>query len=173
MFYMKFRHLILFLFFFTTLIHSSSNNLYLELFGPGVWGSINYERNVKENLYIRAGVGFPIKIEESSLEVNSKLEISPIIIGANYLRGNKFKFDVGAGLGLWFMDFEGSTSLDLGDLDINSSGTFPLLFATLGLRYQNPNVRLNFKSGLSFIMINIDDSPGYLPSLYIGSGFQF
>jgi len=170
---MKFRHLILFLFFFTTLIHSKSNNLYLELFGPGVLGSINYERNVKENLYIRSGIGAPIIIEESSLAGDSKLEISSIIIGVNYLRGNKFKFDVGTGAGFWFMDFEGSSSLDLGNLDINSSGTFPLLFATLGFRYQNPNVRLNFKSGLSFIMINIDDTSGILPSIYIGSGFQF
>ncbi|MDB4859324.1 hypothetical protein OAH62_00415 [Candidatus Marinimicrobia bacterium] len=168
---MKFRYIILFL--FTSLMQSNSNNLYLELFGPSIQGSINYERTVKENFIIRVGAGIPLIIEESSILINNKLEILPIIIGANYLRGNKFKLDVGGGAAFWMMDYEGDFSIDLGGLDLSSDGNYLVPYTSLGLRYQKQDAGFNLRLGLSILVINIDDTSGTLPILYLGSGFSF
>ena len=153
-------------------MQSNSNNLYLELLGPSIRGSINYERTVKENLLIRVGAGIPLIIEESSLLINNKLEILPIIIGANYLRGNKFKLDVEGGVAFWMMDYEGNSSLDLGGLDFSSDGNYLLPYTSLGFRYQKQDAGFNLRLGLSILIINIDDTSGALPILYLGSGFS-
>ena len=167
---MKLRYVILFL--FVSLMQSSSNNLYLELLGPAVRGSINYERAVKENWFVRAGVGIPMKFNESLIFYEHKLEILPIVVGANYLRGNKFKLDLGVGAAFWMMDYEGNTSIDIGGLDFNSDGNYLLPYTSLGIRYQKSDARFDLRSGLSILVINIEDTSGTLPFLYLGIGFK-
>tara|TARA_X000001036_G_C20574552_1_gene764097 strand:- start:39 stop:551 length:513 start_codon:yes stop_codon:yes gene_type:complete len=170
---MRFKYLILFLFTFISFIQTKSNNIYLELFGPTVLGSINYEKSINNRLLIRAGFGLPVSYEKSSYVGDAKLRISPILIGVNYLRGNKIKLDLGGGFALWSMNYEGDIPIDLDGIDINTDGSFPVPFITLGSRYQNLEKIFNLKFGLSIMLLEFEDTSGVLPNFYLGSGFLF
>ena len=80
------------IFIICSLIQTQSNHIYLELFGPGILGSINYERNINDKLFFRAGLG-GFSISETSLVGSGELKITPIILGVDYLIGNNYVFN--------------------------------------------------------------------------------
>ena len=156
-----------------SLIQTQSNHIYLELFGPGILGSINYERNVNDKLFFRAGLGGFSISSTSSTGNSGELKITPIILGVDYLIGNKFKFDIGGGLSYWMMDFKGNVAQEIGDINFSEGGNFPLLYFNLGARYQPIEEGVSFKVGVSFTKIKIKDSSGTLPGPYLGIGYCF
>ena len=154
-------------------IFNQSNHIYLELFGPGLQGSINYEKSINEKLFFRSGLGIPLKVSEYNQFGTSEIKITPIVVGLNHLRGNKFKFDISAGISFWMIDFQGSLAQDIGGLEFDSDGNYPLLYTTIGFRYQNIERRFTFKGGISATNIKVEETSGIIPSIYIGSGYIF
>ena len=71
-------------------ILSSKNNIYAEFGGAGYTRTINYDRKLNNNYYLRIGYGF------NNTDKNGTLHFYPI--GASYLV-NKEDYDIEVGLG--------------------------------------------------------------------------
>tara|TARA_Y100000768_G_C23602274_1_gene506586 strand:- start:45 stop:548 length:504 start_codon:yes stop_codon:yes gene_type:complete len=157
----------------TSFLCTQSNHIYLELLGPGLVGSVNYEKSINDKLFVRGGIGIPLKVSESSFSGTSEIKVTPIIFGFNYLRGNNFKFDASAGVSLWMIDFKGSTPQDIGGLEFDSEGSYPLLYTSFGFRYQKPAGGITLKAGLSATNIVVEETSGMIPAIYFGGGYSF
>ena len=67
----------------STQLFSQNNHVYVELLGPGLMASINYERNIDNNIFVRAGYGnFSVESTASDYmsSYTSKTTINPLII---------------------------------------------------------------------------------------------
>ena len=166
-----------------TTMFAQMHNIYGEAFGPGLLGSINYERMLIEdkNIFLRAGYG-GFTVETSGLSIDpetndfvnltSSLSINPIILGVTKLWGNKWRLEAGGGVSLWMVTIEGSASNSVGSIDITEDGMIPSLYTTLGVRYQNPEGGLNLKLGLSPTIL-FGDLSGTIPFPHLSLGYSF
>ena len=152
-------------------ISAQNNSLYFELLGPGLTSSFNFERSVYNNISLRVGIGnFTLAGDDSFGE----LSITPIIVGANYMRGRKWRIEAGLGISYWLMAIDGL--VDFSDFDFNESAQENIInyYINLGLRYQNPKGGIMFKFGLSpTIISSFDGQSGMIPLPYLSMGYSF
>ena len=179
---MKNKNIIFFSLLITSQIFAQSNHIYLGGLGAGLGVSINYERQLSENgnLFLRGGYGM-FSAENTSIEPSgnglglytTKVSINPVIMGIHYLKGNKFKLDLGLGMSYWMISVEGDGSGALGGFDFGTEGSYANFYATIGLRYQNPDGGLTFGLGLSPTQISVENETGTLPLPHFNLGYSF
>ena len=156
---------------------SQNNHVYVELLGPGLLTSVNYERNLSNNIFVRAGYG-NFSIESTATDFmssyTSKTTINPLILGAHYVlrfRGN-WKFDAGAGISYWMIKLEGDGA-DFEDLTFESKGLYPMYYGSIGLRFQKPEGGISLRFGLSPTYAVIGETTTALPLPHISIGYSF
>ena len=160
-------------------LEGQTNNIYVEIFGVGLLGSINYERIVKDNIFARVSYGgFSTEDEvydDSYTTGTLKTNVNPLSLGAHYLKGNKWKLEVGGGISHWMISFEGSIygSNDIGGLTISKDGGYTMFYISIGIRYQNPKGGINVKLGLTPIIASIEGESVTLNWPHISLGYSF
>ena len=144
--------------------------------GVGLLGSLNYERMVMDNVAARVGISsYSGTISESVITEDGTptgfvadvdFSIMPIIAGASYLMGNKWKLEVGGGISYWMVNGR----VSFGDFDSDEEDVSLLTFYGVGgFRYQNPEGGITFRLGLNYLMIEDIGIP--FPHLSLGYGF--
>ncbi len=162
-------------------LNGQINNIYVEILGLGLMGSINHEiMLVPDKAYVRASLGYfnyAEKDNDVDYVTEQNLSITPIGLGANYMIGNKLKIEVGGGTAYWMTSYEGeSTSIGFVDnenIEFKASGNYFNFYSTIGLRYQSPKGGINFRVGLSPIYLNIDGIKETLNLPYLSLGVLF
>jgi hypothetical protein len=158
---------------------SQNNHVYVELLGPGLMASVNYERNLDNNIFVRAGYGY-FSVESTTSgymsSSTSKTTINPLILGAHYVRGlrGNWKLDAGVGISYWMIKLndegEGTT---LGDLSFETKGSYPMGYGSLGIRYQKPGEGVSLKLGVSPTIAKIGEFTQTLVFPHISIGYSF
>ena len=161
----------------STQLFSQNNHIYGELLGPGLMASINYERNLDNNIFVRAGYGhFSIESTSSNMFSSSKttITINPLILGVHYIRGlrGNWKLDAGAGISYWMIKLEGDGA-DFEDLTFESKGLYPMYYGSIGLRFQKPEGGISLRFGLSPTYAVIGKTTTALPLPHISIGYSF
>ena len=164
-------------------LKGQTNNIYAEFLGVGLLGSINYERMVKDNIFARASYGGFSTEDEVYDDTyygygttgTLKTSVNPLSLGAHYLKGNKWKLEVGGGISHWMISFEGSIdgSNDIGGLTITKDGGFTMFYTSIGIRYQNPEGGINVKLGLTPIIASIEGESSTLNWPHLSLGYSF
>ena len=161
----------------STQLFSQNNHVYVELLGPGLMASVNYERNLDNNIFVRAGYGF-FSIESTSSDYmsssTSKTTINPLILGAHYVRGlrGNWKLDAGVGISYWMIKLEGDGAT-LGDLSFETKGSYPMGYGSFGIRYQKPEGGVSLKLGVSPTIAKIGEFTETLLFPHISMGYSF
>ena len=160
----------------STQLFSQNNHVYVELLGPGLMASINYERNIDNNIFVRAGYGnFSVESTASDYmsSYTSKTTINPLIIGAHYVRGirGNWKLDAGVGISYWMIKLEGEGA-SLGDLSFEGKGSYPMYYSTFGIRYQKSEDGISLRIGISPTIAKIGEITETLPSPHISIGYS-
>ena len=146
------------------------NAIYIELAGPGVLYSMNYERRITDHLGVRAGVSL-WSIDSLDLILlqikNFKYRSFPVMI--TYLIGKRAShLELGLGIQPTFLE---------GDFDVfyfihsneKSKGKAILGLSTIGYRYQKKESGLIFRIGVSPVFA----SSGMNPAVGASLGFGF
>ena len=161
----------------TSVILPQTNNIYVEGLGVGLLGSINYEREVMDKVFARVGItryGGTITTYEDDYygyyggddDVEVDFSIMPVIVGATYLMGNKWKLELGGGISYWMV----SGSAEFGDWESEEEDAGLMTFYGVGgFRYQNPLGGITLRAGLSYLMI--EDIAAAWPHISLGYGF--
>ena len=141
--------------------------------------SVNYERNLDNNIFVRAGYGY-FSVESTTSgymsSSTSKTTINPLILGAHYVRGlrGNWKLDAGVGISYWMIKLndegEGTT---LGDLSFETKGSYPMGYGSLGIRYQKPEGGVSLKLGVSPTIAKIGEFTQTLVFPHISIGYSF
>jgi len=139
----------------------SRNVAYVELGGNGVFATVNYERQLAEQWFGRAGFSAVTVSDENDTDLTF---VVPLMV--NYLTnpGSAHHLEAGAGI-----TFVAGDSQDLyGDEDddqiSNVAGT-----ATLGYRYQKPARGFVFRAGFTPLF----DGSGILPWAGVSFGYRW
>ena len=158
----------------TSVVLPQTNNIYVEGLGVGLLGSINYEREVMDKVFARVGIA---RMADTYTEyedgyygygdlVEFEWSVMPVIVGASYLMGNKWKLEVGGGISYWMV----SGKLSWGDVDGGEADAALMTFYGVGgFRYQNPLGGITARAGLSYLMI--EDVAVAWPHISLGYGF--
>lgn len=144
--------------FFSSLKAQNSKVIYVELGGPGLLGSVNYDMRLtaKENgIGFRVGIGgmfFPILMESSFI----------VPVELNYLIGNNGKnyLELGAGMGFLSLTASGNGNKN----ELNTS----FVFASIGYRYAPTPGGLFFKIAFNPMIGN-----EFIPYGGLGLGYKF
>jgi len=178
--------LILFLvFFYFENLNGQTNNIYIELLGVGLMGSVNYEKMlVPDKVFARVSFGYFDIVEKDTFDVfygtdtyitEDKLSITPICLGANYMVGNKWRLELGGGIAYWIISYEGESELTgFGGLtEVSEGGNYINLYSTIGLRYQKPEGGITFKVGLSPTYAKIEEEKATFNFPHISIGYAW
>jgi len=151
----------------------AKNAIYIEGLGNGVIYSLNYERNVGNNLSIRVGVGYFGASGEATYKDTGKKEeivanIGTFPIMANYFIGKgRHKIEIGGGMVLFTISAHGDEVSSNGIKF--KAGLLPALTGTLGWRYQPREGGLVFKIAFTPIF----NLGSFLPYGGISVGYSF
>ncbi len=159
----------------TSVVLPQTNNIYVEGLGVGLLGSINYEREVMDKVFARVGISsYGGTVSENAYDdygyylgvIDTDFSIMPVIVGASYLMGNKWKLELGGGISYWMV----SGKLSWGDVESDEEDAALMTFYGVGgVRYQNPLGGITARAGLSFLMIEDVSVPW--PHISLGYGF--
>ena len=159
----------------TSVVLPQTNNIYVEGLGVGLLGSINYEREVMDKVFARVGISrYGGTISEETYDdygnytgdIDADFSIMPVIVGASYLMGNKWKLELGGGISYWMV----SGKLEWGDVESDEEDAALMTFYGVGgFRYQNPLGGITLRAGLSYLMI--EDVGAAWPHISMGYGF--
>ena len=160
----------------TSVVLPQTNNIYVEGLGVGLLASINYEREVMDKVFARVGItrySGTITTYEDEYDyyggndnVDVDFSIMPVIVGATYLMGNKWKLELGGGISYWMV----SGSAEFGDWESEEEDAGLMTFYGVGgFRYQNPLGGITLRAGLSYLMI--EDIAAAWPHISLGYGF--
>jgi hypothetical protein len=146
---------------------TANDTVYLELLGPGLLGSLDYERLFDESA-VRIGLG-AIAVPE---DPGSSLHVSmPITLSYLGMRSAQHSFEIGAGAAIIASSCNAP----------NPCGVFwpepvtvaPVILA--GYRYQPSDGAFAFRAGFSptFLFNDKPHSPTVLPLPYLSLGYAF
>lgn len=141
-------------------ISYGQNIIYGEALGPGILGSINYERMLGEKLSVRVGYGG----FSATDDYDETTKVTAIPIGVNYLMGNNHKLEIGGGANL--LNF--SQSIDLLGLSLETGLT--TFYGGLGYRYQKDTGGLIFRLKGYYLMLG---DAGGVPTVGASLGWAF
>jgi len=142
----------------------SQNAVYGELLGPGLLGSMNYERMISEKLSVRVGYGGLTVEGADELSLVEEYKVTAIPIGVNYFMGGNHNLVIGGGIDL--IKVEADVEL----LGLNLSEGLTAFYTSFGYRYQKDTGGLVF--GLNGYYIMFGDAGG-VPTVGIDIGWAF
>ncbi|MGE0321699.1 MAG: hypothetical protein AB7S68_05310 [Polyangiaceae bacterium] len=134
---------------------SAKNSLYIELLGNGGLYSLNYERNLTDDVAARVGFSY-ISLSASAGDDSANVTFMSFPLMANYLLGGgNHHLELGAGATVLYASGEAETggSRSSGE-GVGVAGT-----ATVGYRYQPRDGGFLFKVGFTPLV----GSGGFLP----------
>ncbi len=123
------------------------NAVFFELFGPGVFYSINYDRRIKQHLSLRAGfTSWNLHGGLFTLLGIEKLSMTAFPVMINYITGpmKSSHFEIGAGMMPSFV----SGKAFFTDEEA-SSETVLLGIGSIGYRYQQPDGGFFFRASIT------------------------
>lgn len=132
-----------------TEVEYNRNAIYLELFGNGLFYSVNYERLFKENLSIRFGGAYFSEISSGFISFGPHVTL-PILINYHLSINENKIFEIGLGTTLVFLNTDSNiyltSSIGLKSLDQKAGKFFKI---NLSPYIENINKGLNISMGLS------------------------
>ena len=168
----------LFVLVFLTFGLSNANKIYVELLGPGLFGSLNYEREIISDYQVSARLGYGSMTIESEPSPTGNddfgISINPLILGIHKSGGQKIKYELGFGISRWMFSSNNSNSVEtdlFGLLIDNIDLTF--YYASIGLKYEDPNGNWSFKIGFSPTITTEEFDNRILGLPHIGLGYRF
>ena len=148
---------------------TGANQVYFELMGPGLMGSINYENEFNSDKQISFRLGYGHFSDDESGEVT----VNPLILGINKLWGKKnTKYEIGLGISNWIFSVDEGSSIDFLGTIIDEFN-FTCYYVNTGIRYQKVNRNLGFKLGLSATFLPEQYDNTVIPFPYISLGYRF
>lgn len=94
------------------------NTVYMEAKGAGLLYSLNYERNINDNITVRVGYGFIPLVGVDDRCVGGRVSVTSIPIMANYfIGGGNHNLAVSGGVSIISLDAETT----FGDFDLAST----------------------------------------------------
>ena len=151
-----------------TLGISSTNQVYFELLGPGLMGSINYENEFNSDKQISFRLGYGNFSDDES-----EITINPILLGINKLWGKKnTKYEIGFGISNWVFSADEDSSIDFLGTIIDEFN-FTCYYVNTGIRYQKIGGNLGFKLGVSATFLPELYDNNIIPFPYISMGYRF
>ena len=147
---------------------SQTNFVKAEFLGPGILGSLNYERMVGEKLGVRVGYGGLSGTTTDDLDLETTVKITAIPIGVFYnaLGQNNHKLSVGGGIDMISIEITGEV-FDLFGVDLSEGISAP--YGQVGYRYHRGTGGFHLSTDLYMIMF--DDAS--LLTVGIGLGWSF
>jgi hypothetical protein len=155
----------------------AKNAIYLDLAGPGLIYSLNYDREIIPDLSARIGISYlsmGASASDGSGNTTASAEFSylAIPITASYLviGSENNMFEVGGGPVI--MNFSGSGLIESDDEDVSAGGSVTTVALTglAGYRHQPADGGFVFRIGLSPMMTF---GAGFLPWGYLSLGAAF
>ena len=162
------KSLLLFAFIFSVGF-SQTNFVKAEILGPGILGSLNYERMVGEKLGVRVGYGGLSldATDETDLTMTTvNLTAIPIGVFYNALGQNNHKLSVGGGIDMITVTLDGAV-IDLLGTDLSEGISIP--FGSFGYRYHRATG--GFHVSADYYIMMVDGATGTTVGLGIGWSF--
>ena len=154
----------------------AKNAIYLDLAGPGLFYSINYDREIIPDLAVRIGLSY-LSVGASASSgadtVSAKFSYLAIPITASYLGIGSKSNMLELGGGPVIMNLSGSGFVESDDADVAAGGSYTTLALTAlaGYRHQPEDGGFVFRIGAS--PEKIFGAPGILPWGYMSLGAAF
>lgn len=151
----------------------AKNAIYLDLGGPGLFYSLNYDREIIPDLSARIGISY-LSVGASSADGSASVGLSylAIPITASYLGlGTENNiFEVGGGPVI--MNLSGSGLVETDDAEVSAGGSTTLVSLTgiAGYRHQPSDGGFVFRIGLSPMLVF---GGNFLPWGYMSFGAAF
>jgi hypothetical protein len=154
----------------------AKNAIYLDLGGPGLIYSLNYDREIIPDLSARIGISYlsmgASATDGSGNNTSAEFSYLAIPITASYLGigSENNMFEVGGGPVI--MNFSGSGLIESDDEDVSAGGSVTTVALTglAGYRHQPADGGFVFRIGLSPMMTF---GAGFLPWAYLSLGAAF
>jgi len=133
----------------------AKNAIYLDLLGPGLIYSINYDREIIPDLSARIGfsyLGYSVSASDGAgTSAGAKFSYFAIPLTVSYLGlGSKSNcLELGGGAEILNMKGNGFVNADEGSASVGASRTFVALTALAGYRHQPEDGGFVFRIGLS------------------------
>lgn len=152
----------------------AENALYAELGGNGAWYSINYERFIRPDAAIRAGLMYmSISVTAgsgtNSASANGTWMTIPLMFEYLGVHSGSHALELGAGVSMMYFSGNASTF----DATAMSSGVVPVGTATIGYRYSNPDGGFIFKAGYTPLLFVTTETKDILHWGGMSFGYRF
>jgi hypothetical protein len=146
--------------------HTANDTVYLELLGPGLLGSIDYERLFDE-LAVRIGFGAIVVPEDPGSSLHLSVPMTLSYLGT---RSGQHSFEVGVGAAIIASSCNAPNPCVFWPEPVTVA---PVLLA--GYRYQPSDGGFAFRAGFSptFLFNDMPRSPTVLPLPYLSLGYAF
>jgi hypothetical protein len=146
----------------------AKNAIYVDLLGPGVVYSLNYDREIFDDVSARIGISYLSVSASDGLGESAASSYLSIPITASYLGiGSKSNMlEVGGGVAI--ISYKGEAVVDTEGAE--EDGTLLAMTALVGYRHQPADGGFVFRVGLSPMMVF---SSGFLPWGYLSLGAAF
>ncbi len=144
-------------------IENSHNIIYAELLGNGLFSSLNYEREVSNNVSLRFGLGFAFSNSLSNSGSHHTTAFFPIAM-CNYtfdVYGNNF-IEVGGGLLI------SSTNFEITNDKYPQSQSVAVPTTAIGYRYSPKDGGIFFSAAFDMFIMT-----GIYPWAGLGIGYRF
>jgi len=142
------------------------NVFYFEALGPGIFGSLNYERMLGEKISVRVGFGGYATTSTDDIGLKERINVTAIPIGGNFVFGNNHKFEFSGGANI----LKFSSSIDVLGLELHELGAgVTTFYSGLGYRYQKDTGGLFFRLNGYYLIAD----PGGIATGGISLGWAF
>ncbi len=145
---------------------TAKNGLYLELLGPGIFYSFNYERAFSDDVSARIGFSY-IRVDATSESNSTKGSLLSVPITVSYLGIGSLKHILELGAGGFFV--HASAAIDVAGKETEGSETTAGGVVIVGYRYQPADGGFMFRGGISPIFGS--GGVGPWPHLSVGGAF--
>lgn len=132
------------------------NAVHAEALGPGIIGSVNYERFITESVSVRAGVGLFPGLDWSAV-------LSPMLLNGFFGKG-PHRLEIGAGAVLWYRYPHSRAVED----PVRSGFLSPEFTGTIAYRFQQEGGVI-YRAG--FTPVSLGDK--IFPTVAVSVGFGF
>ncbi|HVZ33121.1 MAG TPA: hypothetical protein VG963_11895 [Polyangiaceae bacterium] len=153
----------------------AKNAIYLDLLGPGLLYSINYDREILDDVSVRIGFSYfsyGVSVSAGNASESGKFSYLSIPITASYLGVGSENNMLEVGGGGMIMNFKGNGLLKADDTSASASGSITTFAMTgiVGYRHQPSDGGFVFRVGASPV---VTFGYGVIPWGYLSLGAAF